>query len=418
MVSAILIREPSHISFFSRSENNTQFLFPTLDTFTPPVSGLPQWPPVHTSQYCSFQHIASVQPPAEPTRPWILGPLGGYLHPSAVTNLNSWEMGQPNGAYPTPAIYQWHSAHSQTTMESAMHGYSFNADATMHATMFPGVVVPYPQISQESQSLSGLQPFSSSPHDMVDPPSKRKASDDNGTVDAGPSSLPAGTEPRKRRRVGNAEVEIGKFGAYAKADANATAMPEPLIDHYAVDTSSRRAYDPDHNVLRTRKYGVMEIDDSYGNRSASVCKELPAHLTCVRACEWSDEPCGLFIEVCKDRISKHLSKWHGVGGDEHANVPSGCSFPGCSHTTAINNLGRHIETVHYATSWQCPYCRKPLSRSDAAKRHGITCDRFKRAVRQAAQAGHMIQTARKLVSGYIIPARKGAQEIVQICRPP
>jgi len=253
---------------------------------------------------------------------------------------------------------------------------------------------------------------------MVDPPSKRKASDDNGTVDAGPSSLPAGTEPRKRRRVGNAEVEIGKFGAYAKADANATAMPEPLIDHYAVDTSSRRAYDPDHNVLRTRKYGVMEIDDSYGNRSASVCKELPAHLTCVRACEWSDEPCGLFIEVCKDRISKHLSKWHGVGGDEHANVPSGCSFPGCSHTTAINNLGRHIETVHYATSWQCPYCRKPLSRSDAAKRHGITCDRFKRAVRQAAQAGHKIQTARKLVSGYIIPARKGAQEIVQICRPP
>jgi hypothetical protein len=274
----------------------------------------------------------------------------------------------------------------------------------MHAMMVTGPVAQCLQDSYGTQSLIGntvFEPFASIPYGPTVTPSKRKTGDDIRTVNISPSPPPTSTETRKRRRVKSAEIEMKKFGAYAVADANATAMPKPLVDHDPVDVSRRTVYDADGKLLRTRHYGVMEIDDSYGNRSATVSKELPEDLTCVRPCEWSDRPCGLYIEMCKDRISNHLFNWHRIS----ANAKAPCNFQGCTDTSAMNNLGRHIETVHYATSWQCQYCRKLLSRSDAAARHRKTCEFFKHAEQQAAHTGHTIQSARKVLTGYIVPGR-------------
>jgi len=154
---------------------------------------------------------------------------------------------------------------------------------------------------------------------------------------------------------------------------------------------------PDGDFLRTRNFGVMEMDDSYGSRAATVSKELPKGLTCIRLCDWTDKPCGLYVEMCKDRISNHILNWHGVSA--HAKVP--CKFQGCADTSAMNNLGRHIETVHYSTTWQCCYCHQLLSRSDAVARHQKGCQLLGRAKRLAAQEGRKfnLQSAKKVLTG-------------------
>jgi hypothetical protein len=378
---------------------NTYMQFPSLDTFTPPVSGLPQWP---TTDPNAYSHSAPVQAPVNQTCPWTIdgdGSGGGSSHPSTATHPNVWEMGQSNQVYPAPTIYQGPSAHSQTTgMESAMHGYSDVAGyAAMQGMMVPSAIAPYSHDSYATQSLSGntfVEPFGMGIVDQ-DKPSKRKADDNFQAFDACPSAPPAGTNGRKRRRVTEGTIEVKKFGAYAVVNANATAMPMPLVDPAPVDVSGRKISDSEGKVLRTRNYGVMEIDDSYGNRSATVSKELPAHLTCVRECEWTDHPCGLYIEISKDRISNHLHNWHGVS-------EASCKFQGCKDTATMKQLGRHVETVHYCTSSQCPYCPKVLSRSDAVTRH----IQHSHVARGEIPAGHKIQKTKKVLTGYIIPARR------------
>ena len=349
--------------------------FPTLSTFTPPVYGLLQWPLIQPNQYYSIQPLAS--------GPW---PLSNDIYdPLAATNPLVWGIGQPNEVYPTHPIYPGQSAHSQTAVPYTMDVYPDTTDS---------------QSSCATQSLSGnvvLPLLDYPPYDVtVDnwhTPSKRKADEGIGAADAGPSPPHVGTSVSKRRRVESTSIssEGNEFGAYAQVDANATVMPKPLSDHHPVDICDVDGAGAGR--LRTRKYGAMEIDDSYGNRSARISKELPNHLTCVRACQWTDNPCGLYIEVCKDRISDHLLKWHGVPQD----VQTPCEFQGCDGKS-LKTMGRHIETVHFGTSWQCSSCHKALSRSDAVTRHRKTCE--------GARAGHSTVTARKVVSGYIIPARK------------
>ncbi|KAG1860166.1 hypothetical protein DFJ58DRAFT_630627, partial [Suillus subalutaceus] len=89
----------------------------------------------------------------------------------------------------------------------------------------------------------------------------------------------------------------------------------------------------------------------------------------VRACEWTDEPCGLYMEMSKERVKEHLLHWHGVRADEK----TPCKFEGCLDELPMLSLGRHVATVHYATSSKCDYCGYELSRSDSARRHHGVC---------------------------------------------
>ncbi|KIK31925.1 hypothetical protein CY34DRAFT_19442 [Suillus luteus UH-Slu-Lm8-n1] len=56
----------------------------------------------------------------------------------------------------------------------------------------------------------------------------------------------------------------GKFGPYTRADADATVMVMPIHDPNPVDISSRKILDPSGELLWTRRYGVMELDESRG----------------------------------------------------------------------------------------------------------------------------------------------------------
>ncbi|OAX38900.1 hypothetical protein K503DRAFT_769991 [Rhizopogon vinicolor AM-OR11-026] len=391
--------------------NNTRVPFPTLNAFTCPVSGLPQWPTMHPNQHYPLYHSASTQAPVYQIQSSLDDGSGdAYSKNFVVTDPNYLDLGQPNEVY-APAVYhglyQGQSVLSQTAVESA-HGYSDTTTYTaMRVMMDPATVVPSLQDSCGTQSLNGnivSEPSAFTPCDLeVDDrhmPSKRKADDDIRAVNVGPSPPSVGTKARKRRRMGNGKPEVKNFGAYVTVSANVTAMAEPTDDPHPVDISGRA----DGKNLRTRMYGAMEIDASYGNRSAAVSDELPTDLTCVRACEWTDRPCGLYIEPCKDRISDHLFKWHGVGHD--AKIP--CKYRGCTATSPMNTLGRHIETVHFNTKWQCRPCLKTWSRNDAMTRHQNPgsedgCPSFKRALEQAKREGYKIRGARKVLSGYIIP---------------
>ncbi|KAG0705188.1 hypothetical protein DFH29DRAFT_907974 [Suillus ampliporus] len=149
----------------------------------------------------------------------------------------------------------------------------------------------------------------------------------------------------------------------------------------------------------------MELDDSYGNRSVTITKDLPAGLTCVRLCEWTDQPCGLYVEMNEDRITNHLDNWHGIGARQKVT----CKVQGCTDTSAIGHIGRHIATVHYSTTCQCFYCDTLWSRSDAVTRHQKTCTSFKSAKREAARARRKFKRqTKKVLTGYIVPARDAA----------
>ncbi|KAG1889085.1 uncharacterized protein F5891DRAFT_934057, partial [Suillus fuscotomentosus] len=89
----------------------------------------------------------------------------------------------------------------------------------------------------------------------------------------------------------------------------------------------------------------------------------------VRACGWTNQPCGLFVEMDQARIAYHLLHWHGVQPTDTAV----CKFEDCSRSEAMLSLGRHIESVHYTTSYECPYCGGRHSRSDSSYRHQATC---------------------------------------------
>jgi hypothetical protein len=199
------------------------------------------------------------------------------------------------------------------------------------------------------------------------------------------------------------EIKEGKFGPYTLADANAVVMAMPAHDPKPVDISSRRTHDADGNLLRTRRFGAMELDDSYGKRTVKIANGLPAGMTCVRPCDWDKDPCGLFVEMNKDRVSTHLLFWHGV----KSGSKTPCKFQDCPKPKAMSSLGRHIEGVHYTTYLECPYCGKLSSRTDSLKRHQTICETFiaSKALAKKERREFKLQVPKKMVYGYIVPAR-------------
>ncbi|KIK36696.1 hypothetical protein CY34DRAFT_811065 [Suillus luteus UH-Slu-Lm8-n1] len=201
----------------------------------------------------------------------------------------------------------------------------------------------------------------------------------------------------------------GKFGPYTRADADATVMIMPTHDPNPVDISSRKILDPSGELLRTRRYGVMELDDSsYVAGNGNAAKNLPPGLTCVRLCEWGDQPCGLFIDMDRYHIEQHMLYWHGFDArsDKKAKIP--CQYADCSTASqTLQYLGRHIETVHFDTCCQCPYCMEVWARNDAVRRHlnENKCEGFIALTNQAQIGGYKLHP-RELIpvfKGYIVP---------------
>lgn len=262
--------------------------------------------------------------------------------------------------------------------------------------------------SDATMYLSGgtsLEPSSSAPYGMAcaKPPKRKTRHTVQSEEGSSSSSLPPTT--RKRRCLDDEDDEIreGKFGVYRLADASAVVMAMPVHDPKPVDISSRRTHDALGKLLRTRRFGAMELDDSYAKRSVKITNELPAGMTCVRACDWTDQPCGLFVEMNKARVAHHLLFWHGV----KSNDTTSCKFENCSRSEAMLNLGRHIEGVHYTTSYECPYCGKRWSRSDSLDRHQEKCEPLLDSKARAKKGCRNFspQDPKKLVYGYIVPAR-------------
>ncbi|KAG1886969.1 hypothetical protein F4604DRAFT_1490995, partial [Suillus subluteus] len=84
-------------------------------------------------------------------------------------------------------------------------------------------------------------------------------------------------------------------------------------------------------------------------------------------CDWTDQPCGLFVEVDKIRIEDHLWCWHGV------KKRTLCQFKDCSDVEVMIYLSRHIKSIHFEVDYQCPYCKRMLSRADSMGRHQKVC---------------------------------------------
>ncbi|KAG1842045.1 hypothetical protein DFJ58DRAFT_807215 [Suillus subalutaceus] len=180
-------------------------------------------------------------------------------------------------------------------------------------------------------------------------------------------------------------------------------MVMPVHDPKPVDISSRRTHDPHGNPLRTRRFGVMELDDSYPNASDNVTKEPSSELICVRSCDWTDQPCGLFVDMDKIRFEDHLWYWHGI----ELKKCTPCHFEDCSDVGVRTHLSRHIEGAHFEISYQCPYCKRLLTRTDSLGRHQKGCKPLLASRAHAEHGGYdfCLQELIKLVYGYIVPAK-------------
>lgn len=415
---------------------NVRPLFPTLNQFTAPVVNLPQWPQTVPAQYYSSQPGAIFQTLAGSawSQPAHVG--GASVNePGFSQNYYAHsEMGMDHTGYahatfantflpPTPD-----SASMDLTEDSNMDSSSPDSDETACASGSSHVrrkLRPRPTVERSSRMLRKRDPR---PIESEDDSSvsarvlgKRKAcyadeSDDDSSGSAtvlgdrqtGESSSSSLSLPLYKRRKmlqtddeddDENKIQPGKFGPYGLANARAVIMPMPIHDPQPVDIRNRRTRDANGNLLKTRRFGAMELDDSFTKRSVTIGNGLPAGMTCVRACGWGDQPCGLFVETNKARITHHLFLWHGVKPDKETL----CKFENCPKTEKMINLGRHIEGVHYTTALECAYCGKPNSRSDSLDRHLETCKPY----RSAMKAGRkFIPTKpKKLVYGYIVPAR-------------
>jgi hypothetical protein len=64
-------------------------------------------------------------------------------------------------------------------------------------------------------------------------------------------------------------------------------MPMPIHDPQPVDISKRRANDYNGNPLRTRRFGVMGLEDSYHHASNDVTVDLRTPVRLDRPAMWS-----------------------------------------------------------------------------------------------------------------------------------
>ncbi|KAG2148174.1 uncharacterized protein EDB93DRAFT_1328312 [Suillus bovinus] len=429
---------------------NPQASFPTLEKFMPPVVGFPQlshidqgfcYPPQtsavprapsqgHTLPQHEYNpaylkngppSVYLRQPPAAQQGPAfsheynpdcsqpssvVAAAAAGYAWPQHEYHSNGppdVSHSQPSAVVPAPPQHLYPPTSSypyyQQPQPHNIAG-SFNA-------YHPTATIPQGQhapLQTESNVASSMEPSSSALNKTASArPRKRKARQTFECEDGASSSIAPTSRKRKRRNITD-DCKSGNFGPYMSADASATVMVMPVHDPMPVDISSRRTHDPDGNPLQTSRFGVMEVDNHCADGSDKVTKDLSPELTCVRSCDWTDQPCGLFVEVNKTRIEEHLWFWHGV---KVKNSKSACQFGDCSDTQEIKNLGRHIEGVHFNMSYQCPYCNKPASRTDVVTRHQKECKVLfdKRAHAEREQYEFCPQPITKMVSGYIVPAK-------------
>ncbi|KAG1775824.1 hypothetical protein EV702DRAFT_1199042 [Suillus placidus] len=175
-------------------------------------------------------------------------------YPDVVSNIECLRLQLPD-LVPYPSIDpQYYSMQpSPTTMatEYTAHPYP---DATMDMMMVLNTPSSYASDSDRSSS--------STPDKTTHP--KCKVRQDSEAVDRS-SSLALPPTTSKRRHIDNEKIGEGTFSAYTSANASATVMPVPHFNPKPVDISGRRTHDDNSEVLRTRKYGVMELDDSYSN---------------------------------------------------------------------------------------------------------------------------------------------------------
>ncbi|KAG2074151.1 hypothetical protein BDR04DRAFT_1176292 [Suillus decipiens] len=393
--------------------------FPMLNQITTPVAGLPQFPPLDPSQY-DYPHPPAV-PQAAPENPaWSQrehddglhahGPNFAQNYYPLIVDPELWAAGDPCAYGPRLPSPQEQNTHLWTGVSIPLaeeHPDYIYPGATVDTMTDAETFLPAASGSHATMNPSdgdNLEPSSSAPEGTACAKSlKRKTRHFKSEDDNSNSSTSLAPTTRKRRRLDDDEDEIreGKFGAYRLADTSAVVMSMPIHDPKPVDISRRRTHDAYGDLLRTRRFGAMELDDSYSKRSVKIMNELPEGMTCVRACDWTDQPCGLFVEMTKARVAHHLLHWHGVKTTD----TTPCKFEGCSKAKAMLNLGRHIEGVHYTTSYECPYCGKHWSRSDSLSRHQLTCKPLlaSKARAQKGRRNFNRQAPKKLVYGYIVP---------------
>lgn len=301
----------------------------------------------------------AVAGPSYPHRhPQVTGPFYPYQHPHTV--MGPPIMNNPTGAFPQ------------------------NQDAPLQMGAGGGSTV-------QPASSASTSRRKRKAHQMV------ASSDGNST-----SSIPL--KPKKKKPRRHDDIGSGKFGPYALLDASATVMPMPVHDPQPFDVSFRRTLDPDGKPLQTRRYGVIELDNSLPRGSDNVTEHHSSGPICVRMCDWDDDqPCGLFIETERTRIEDHLWYWHGVKLKDK----TACRIKDCTEVKPMQYLGRHIETVHFKTGSRCFYCNKLCARGDSLKRHLNGCQVLSDSRERAMQAGHdfYCKEGIKSVYGYIVPAK-------------
>ncbi|KAG1866871.1 hypothetical protein F4604DRAFT_1682698 [Suillus subluteus] len=104
--------------------------------------------------------------------------------------------------------------------------------------------------------------------------------------------------PAQAQTPGGRGNRKGEVWSVHASGCQSIAMAMLIHDPKLVDISGRRTHDA-YDVLRTRRFGVMEIDDSYLDTSVQMTKDLSVGLTCVRSCDWTNHPCELFEEMSR-----------------------------------------------------------------------------------------------------------------------
>ncbi|KAG1842025.1 hypothetical protein DFJ58DRAFT_844817 [Suillus subalutaceus] len=283
-----------------------QASFPTLENFTAPVTDLPHpmlsrkrppqgdaWPQ-HEYGHGYFmngppgayhtQPSAAPQGPALPQYEYHPGDVY-YSQPSAEVQAplqgHAWPQ---HGYHPAPS-YPY-----QQPQTVAGPYYPYQQPQTIAGpsnTYYPTATFPQGQVEDAplqtvSSAGSSVKPSSSALDETASAkPRKRKSRETFIFVDCSSSSyVPPTTHKRRRQNGKDHGISQGKFGPYTLADASATIMVMPVHDPKPVDISSRRTHDPHGNPLRTRRFGVMELDDSYPSMSDNVTTEPSSELIC------------------------------------------------------------------------------------------------------------------------------------------
>ncbi|KAG2099617.1 uncharacterized protein F5147DRAFT_763062 [Suillus discolor] len=268
-------------------------LVPTLKNFTALVAGLPQLSHIDQGLYYPPQISAVPQAPPQ-GHPWsqheynpryfMNRPPNTYTQPSAAPQGIVWSQHGYNPGYnangpPAPpqgyALTQhgYHPAPPYPYQQPSTIAGPSNANYPI-ATLPQGQYAP---LQTESSGGSNAAPTSFALDETASTsPRKRK------TLQTSDGLSPFVTPSMRKRRRPNTTDDYGpgKFGLYTLADGSATIMTIPVHDSKPVDIRSRRTHDPNGNPLRTRRFGAMELDDTYPEESGNVSDYHSSQLAC------------------------------------------------------------------------------------------------------------------------------------------